>query len=705
MSFPIVDDEVALLDRVRARLEEAPPPPPPREHEIVAELVRIRDEVQRSKEEDQGAMMDQYHQLVSLLEQLRSARGAARVDPESPYFAHLRLAEDGRERDVCLGRATHLEGGVRIIDWRNAPISKIYYRYQQGDDYEEEIGGRTRRGEVVARRTLVIRGGRLERIDAPEGVFLHEADGWTHRAHESRLAGGHGAAIRAHSGFVPVVHADGAGRRLGTDLAGDRRRLDKRLPDIAGLLDPAQFTLITRPSTGFLVIRGAAGSGKTTVALHRIAWLAYEHPEVDSQRTLFVVFGNALRDYVSHVLPALGVKNVAVTTWHDWAREALRRHFPQLPRAIREDTPSVVARLKVHPIVAVALEEQIRDTRVPASAEQVLDDWASAMLDAGRLEKIQLEVAPGAFTRAELDRACAWARDRQEELSLWRDGDRSIEAALDEEDVALLLRAWQLRVGPLQRRGGGTVRHRHVAIDEVQDFAPIEVQVLLGTLDEHRSITLAGDTQQHVMQESGFTSWADFFRHLGVEGTVVDTLKISYRCSVEISSFAHALLGELREEAAPPESSRHGPAVELFTFTDAGACVGFLASALEQLLHDEPLASVALLTPNAETSRLYHDGLAACDLPRLRLVEDQAFTFAPGVEVTEVDQVKGLEFDYVVLIDTSAARWPPSPGARRLLHVGATRAVHQLWVTSVGTPSAIVREALDELRAGAASSS
>jgi len=64
------------------------------------------------------------------------------------------------------------------------------------------------------------------------------------------------------------------------------------------------------------------------------------------------------------------------------------------------------------------------------------------------------------------------------------------------------------------------------------------------------------------------------------------------------------------------------------------------------------------------------------------------------VEVTEIDQVKGLEFDYVILVEVTSAHFPDTPAARRLLHVGATRAVHQLWLTSVGTPSLLVREQL-----------
>ena len=66
-------------------------------------------------------------------------------------------------------------------------------------------------------------------------------------------------------------------------------------------------------------------------------------------------------------------------------------------------------------------------------------------------------------------------------------------------------------------------------------------------------------------------------------------------------------------------------------------------------------------------------------LDPLRLVDDQNFAFAPGIDVVDVDQVKGLEFDYVVIIEANAFAYPDTPHHQRLLHVAATRAVHQLW--------------------------
>src|SRR5207248_2243810 len=125
-----------------------------------------------------------------------------------------------------------------------------------------------------------IRDRQLQRIEAPEGVFVPDAtttNGWRRIARQPpRLAGGEGSALRAH------VAGDAGDRRLGAHAQGARARVDKHLPDIAGLIDPEQFALVTRPSSGFVVIRGTAGSGKTTVALHRIAYLAYEEPVIDS---------------------------------------------------------------------------------------------------------------------------------------------------------------------------------------------------------------------------------------------------------------------------------------------------------------------------------------------------------------------------------------------------------------------------------------
>src|SRR6185369_3243065 len=106
------------------------------------------------------------------------------VDPASPYFGHLRLREEvpGRppvERDVLIGRATFVDPAsrVNIVDWRHAPVSQLYYRYDEGSDYEERFGEREVSGEIEARRTLTIQDGTLRRVACPQGVWTREGGG------------------------------------------------------------------------------------------------------------------------------------------------------------------------------------------------------------------------------------------------------------------------------------------------------------------------------------------------------------------------------------------------------------------------------------------------------------------------------------------------------------------------------------------------
>lgn len=689
MPHPVVLQELQLLEAVHRALAEEPGRDDAAEESIVRELERVRALLLSGEEQkDRLALLEQWDRGSALLRQLRASRAAPRVDRSSPYFAHMRLVEDGRERDVCLGRATCIRRGVRIVDWRNAPISRLFYRYRQGEPYEEELAGRTVAGEVAARRTVAIRGGALERVDAPEGSWLRTpgapapADAaWKQVAERApRLSGGAGTALRAAAGP----------RRLGTDPAGAAQRADKHLPEIAGLLDPAQFDLISRPGAGCLVVRGSAGSGKTTVALHRIAYLAYEDPAIDSPDTVFLTLSPALCDYVGTLLPSLGVGRVRVETFPEWAARLRRRLYPRLPTTHRIDTPDFVRRVKQHPAIGRVLAAQVARHAGAGDVAQALDDWASALTDP---ELLAAHLAPP-LAPGDLRAAVDWCRARQEELFAFLEGDEEAVAEIDAEDDALLLRVWQLRVGPIpageSRPGAPPLRYRHVAVDEAQDWATIELRVVADCLGRPASLTLAGDPHQRIANPFATASWEGLAGDLGLPSAEVETLRTSYRSTAEVMAFARAVLGPLWEEEEPPRAVRSGPPVEVFGFADSGACVAFLADALRQLVREEPLASVAVLAPDAEQAALYYDGLDTSEVPRLRRVESGRFAFAPGIEVAEIEQAKGLEFDYVVLVDVSAAAFPDSPRSRRLLHVGATRAIHQLWVTHAGPASPLL---------------
>src|SRR5262249_59403894 len=104
-------------------------------------LHELRDEAMRAKAEDLPALFDQMHALHALRDQ-RAQRAVGAVDRERPYFAHLRVEESGRRRDLLIGGGSDIDPGAggRIVDWRSAPGSRLYYRYGEGDENGEPLG-------------------------------------------------------------------------------------------------------------------------------------------------------------------------------------------------------------------------------------------------------------------------------------------------------------------------------------------------------------------------------------------------------------------------------------------------------------------------------------------------------------------------------------------------------------------------------------
>jgi DNA helicase-2/ATP-dependent DNA helicase PcrA len=676
-SSVIIQEEESLLQEIRKKIIENPVGAERSPQKIHKQMLALRDEILDAKTEDLPALYEQMNHLNHIMDQIEKTAKKDEINPDSPYFAHMRLCEKGKERDVFLGKTTMLSHGLRIVDWRHAPISKIFYRYQEGDEYEERIAGRDVEGEVVTRRTLFINKGELLRISNSTTIFVKNNGQWRQLSEESmQLAGGEGSALRAGSTLSSAL---GAGAQL---------RSSKLLPDIAALIDEDQFELISAQTEGAIVIRGSAGSGKTTVALHRLAFLCFQDPKrFRPDRMMFIVWGKAMRDYIRNVLPSLGVSGVFVTTWSRWSRTMVRNLFHQLPRRISDFPPDLVSQIKLHPKTERRLAAYIEKKRGSSSTRQAIEDWLHVITD---FAAIRRDLGPD-LSQEQFAQAERWLRNQSEELISALDEEPEAQPYLDPEDDALLLRAYQLRVGKLRHKGKD-LQFTHVAIDEVQDFSPVEIMVIMDICDKHRSLTLAGDTRQHISKEAGFHSWSSFLDQVGLKSSALHTLDISYRSTHPITRFAVSVLKDNEEPL--PTTLRDGPSVELFQFSDHGACAMFLAEELQKLLSNESLANVALLTPNEDLTDTYAKGLQDADVPNVRRVRDQSFAFTPGVDVVEADQVKGLEFDYVVIIEPSARFYPDTDHHRRLLHVASTRAVHQLWLTCVGTTSSIIREVL-----------
>jgi DNA helicase-2/ATP-dependent DNA helicase PcrA len=778
----IVDEESRVLARVQKHLANRPLRRTGRT-DYDNELVTLRDQIAEARLEDVPALVAQMERLQQVAARRADVHNGD-VDSASPYFGRMVLLEGDRKREVLIGRATYLDSrtGVQIVDWRDAPVSRVYYRYDEGDDYDEVFGDRLVEGEVLTRRSLAISAGKLRRIGSPQGTFMMRADGQWVRAGVSatQLRGGQGSAPRP-SDYKPVG-------KLGViDAAAGGGREDKHLPEIAALIDKRQFDLITRPDSGLVVIQGGAGSGKTTIGLHRMAFLAFQQPKrFRADQMLIVVFNDALARYISFVLPALGVPGVPVTTYNAWARKLRIAHLPDLPRDYTDETPDAVVRLKKHPALLRIIDDQLEtlekafEEKLQAAADgveglaralelfrgsrksslrerlvalrrwaadaehpvplplrhaieresaeferhtDVVATWSELLTDREALTAGLEKHAPGEFSAGQIAAAFRWCVARCGEVMAALDldederGDKkrgrdepaprealesetgidgrseAEEVLLDWEDDALLLRLHQRLRGPLMR-GKEPVRYEHIFVDEAQDLSPLELSVVLNTA-RGECVTLAGDTAQRLFMDNGFSEWRRVLDELGYAHVAVEPLRISYRSTYQIMTFANEVLGELVDPAFAT-APRHGVPVELFSFAHTGEAVGFLAEALRALTVSEPLASIAVIARTPEQAAEYARGLTNAEVPHVRLIAEQDFPFRPGVDVTDVRQVKGLEFDYVILVEVTAASYSDSAESRHLLHIAATRAAHQLWITTSDRPSPLLPKELVE---------
>ncbi len=435
---------------------------------------------------------------------------------------------------------------------------------------------------------------------------------------------------------------------------------------------------------------------------------------------MVITTSEGLVAYTSEVLPALGVTGVVVTTFAKWSASTRRTHFPWLAQVeVHDGTPPYVSRLKKHPAVVKLLEERCMATRDVAKLRSdprtPLDVWAEVLTDLDALRKAIGE-SDMPMPEAEIRSAHRWCADRCPAIAdvgldedaprpdpearpsdddevrgnVGIDGQPTQEefAQLDPEDEALLLRAYQVARGPL-RKGKEALQFEHVFVDEAQDFSVAELGVLVEITTPRRSITLAGDTSQRLVLDNSFRGWKQLLTDLGIQGVEVEPLRIAYRSTREVLEVARAVLGPLAE-ALPSQAPRTGAPVEMFIVPNAGVAVAHLGEALRILAAHEPRATVAVLARYSDQADLYYDGLKRSEVPNLRRVRSHDFAFRPGVEVTQIRDVKGLEYDYVIIIEANSSTFPEDDESRHLLHVAATRAAHQLWLVATETPCRIL---------------
>lgn len=465
-----------------------------------------------------------------------------------------------------------------------------------------------------------------------------------------------------------------------------------RTPSLVDVdLDPAQRAGIGLPPTRALLVLGEAGHGKTTVLLHRVARLWRDARR--GARAAVLVPSEGLVRLLSPLLVRLGA-DVDVLTFDRFAAAQARRAFRRLPPE-SDETPAGVMRFKRSRALREALGEiasrppAARRGRALAGREDLLELFGDRILveRAARAAGLPPRVADDVLDRTRVqfedttERAFSHVIDRERLVAVDRrpidEGTATEHAStLDVEDYAVLfeidrLRAERLGVAPTAPRAFDLL-----AIDEAQELAPLELTLVGRSLAVGGSLVVSGDADQKTDETSSFVGWDEAMRELGAEDHETVTLQIGYRCPPDVVAVARALRRGER------------PRASVARYDDEPSLARDVGRAAAALLRRDRRASIAVVCRDPRLGRRLAATLRA-EVPA-RVVLDGRFLPRGPVQVTVTAEVKGLEFDYVVVPDADARTFPDDDAARRAMYVAVTRARHQIVLACASAPTPLV---------------
>jgi hypothetical protein len=400
--------------------------------------------------------------------------------------------------------------------------------------------------------------------------------------------------------------------------------------------------------------------------------------------------------------------DVEVLTYDRWAAAQARRAFRRLPRESEATPPSVMS-LKRHPALRVALEELA--ARSPGQVDDEPDAplrRTSANVTRGDLQhlfgdRLLLErVARGGGlppravadtldrTRIQFSPTAEqeWAHVTDRRRLVAVDG-RAVDAGtasecantLDVEDYAVLFELDRLRAARSGRPAVQTRKYDVLMIDEAQELAPLELVLLGRSLQPGGTLIVAGDAHQQTDDTATFLGWDGAMQELGRPDYESVELQIGYRCPAEVVALARAVL-------VPAADASIDATTKAQAFAGEAALDEWLARSLRDLLRRDRRASIAILCRSPLTARRVAGALQAREQP-CRLVFDGRF-LPRGVQVSTVEEVKGLEFDFVVVPDAGVRDYPDNPSSRRAMYVAVTRARHQVAIAFIGQRSPLL---------------
>lgn len=624
---------------------------------------------------------------------------------DSPFFGRVDFCYEGDDEPeifyIGIANLAEENGGLPLIyDWR-APVSGLFYDFDKGPaSYQAPLG--EIHGDIAAKWQYKIRGGKI--------IYEFESD------------------VKIDDEILKA--------ELGSNG-------DVQLKNIIRTIQKEQNAIIRNTSDRIMVIQGAAGSGKTSIALHRIAYLLYhDRKNLKSSSVLVLSPNGVFSDYISHILPELGEENIREMSFDLFAYKRLKNtvsdcegRYDLIERQIaglcdeellkEKQSRDFLDRMEGY---LAELEDSLMNFRdiehrgVVKKEQEIIELFYFKFMDIPLLSRMdavaeyfidEVETLKG-FDLPEEERDAVKSRfyrmyETRDLYVLYnrflrQEGFPALpqvqyeKRKLRYEDVyPVLYLKYRLET---QQEDSGV---RHLIVDEMQDYSMIQYLIIQRLFK--CKMTILGDREQTMDgdQQDVLTFLPKIFGK-DIRRIVMNK---SYRNTIEIASYANKLAGITEVELF----ERHGKPVEEKEFTG-------LTEALERVVKElrlekqtvaeadedmpENAASktdgtetgeelsyetAAVITRTADEAReayyILQKKLEAEGFDtkeRLSLLHRDSTNFKKGLTVTTFYMAKGLEFDQVFSVFPGTDR---SPIVQRARYIAATRALHELYMYEI----------------------
>ena len=590
-----------------------------------------------------------------------------------PYFGRidfLEKKENSKVMPTYIGIHTFYDPESRatlIHDWR-APVSSMFYDHELGEAGYRSPSGEIK-GVISLKRQYRIRGGKME--------FMIES--------------------------ALTVHDDILQKELSSNV-------DDKMKNIVATIQREQNQIIRNEDIRTLIIQGVAGSGKTSIALHRIAYLLYTFRDSISSKDILIISPNKVfSDYISNVLPELGEETVPETSMEQILSGVLEHkykyqtYFGLVNELLEKPSSSLIDRIaykasfgfiseldkfilhientyfkaadvkltKYITIPAPFIEEQyLRFNRYPIRRR--FDAMADYMLDMLKIQYTFTVTTTGRnLLKKEIRLMFAGNNDIQvyKDFFKWTNNPGMFKMrkghTLEYSDLAPLA---YLHLA-LEGNGNQPCRVKHLLIDEMQDYSPIQYKVIQKLFPCRK--TVLGDAGQSVNPYGSST--AETIQKSLTASEIMKLCK-SYRSTFEITDFAQ----KIHPNAELEPVARHGEKPQILQF---GSAVEELSGimGLISTYRKSGYKSLGIICKTEQQAREMADMLKSY-ANDISFLSSQSSAFVQGIVIISAHMAKGLEFDEVIIPQTDERNYR-SEIDKSMLYVAVTRAMHRLTLT------------------------